>query len=470
MANSDAEIKGKLVILGFGSIAQAFLPLLFRHISIPSRQVTIVSRSEDKTGIASSFGVNFKAQALTRDNYQACLDGLLAAGDFLLNLSVDVASEALILYCQQKDILYLDTCTEPWPGEYTNADATISQRSNYQLRESMLALRDKNLTRATAIITHGANPGLVSAFVKQALVNMATDNQLAFDPPTSRQAWAMLAQRLGIKVIHIAERDTQTPDERKSPGTFINTWSVSGFLSEGLQPAELGWGTHEKALPEDGCHHEFGCHAAIYLTRPGLSTRVRSWTPLQGPYVGYLVTHGESISIADYLTLEDKGKVTYRPTVHYAYHPCDDAVLSILEVESRQWQEPDSQHILRDEIVEGTDELGVLLMGNRKGAYWYGSRLTIDEARKLAPHNSATSLQVVAGVLAGMIWALKHPRQGLIEPDELDYADILEIAKPYLGEMVGEYSDWTPIQHRSRLFPESMDILDPWQFINFRVI
>jgi homospermidine synthase len=27
---------------------------------------------------------------------------------------------------------------------------------------------------------------------------------------------------------------------------FVNTWSVEGFVSEGLQPAELGWGTHEK--------------------------------------------------------------------------------------------------------------------------------------------------------------------------------------------------------------------------------
>ena len=31
------------------------------------------------------------------------------------------------------------------------------------------------------------------------------------------------------------------------------------------------------------------------------------------------------------------------------------------------------------------DELGVLLAGHKKNAYWYGSQLSIEEARKLAP-------------------------------------------------------------------------------------
>ena len=79
-----------------------------------------------------------------------------------------------------------------------------------------------------------------------------------------------------MKVIHIAERDTQTADQANKSGEFVNTWSVDGFTGEGLQPAELGWGTHEKALPPDGSRHEFGYDAAIYLRRPGAGTRVRT--------------------------------------------------------------------------------------------------------------------------------------------------------------------------------------------------
>jgi len=244
---------------------------------------------------------------------------------------------------------------------------------------------------------------------------------------------------------------------------------VSGFVSEGLQPSELGWGSHERHWPDDACRHGYGCDAAIYLQRPGIATRVRSWTPLEGPYHGFLVTHGESISIADHLTLRERGEVVYRPTVHYAYYPCDDAVLSLHEIAGRNWRLQRGRRIMRDEIESGMDELGVLLMGNRKGVYWYGSRLTIEQARALAPHNSATSLQVAAGALGGMVWAMRHPRAGVVEPDDIDYELVLRIAAPYLGQLVGEYADWSPLNDRSPLYEEAVDGSDPWQFLNFRV-
>ncbi|ARN84851.1 hypothetical protein GQ61_05610 [Candidatus Nucleicultrix amoebiphila FS5] len=122
-----------------------------------------------------------------------------------------------------------------------------------------------------------------------------------------------------------------------------------------------------------------------------------------------------------------------------------------------------------DEIDHGKDELGVLLMGHDKKAYWYGSRLSIEEARILAPHNNATSLQVAAGVLGGIRWALENPNRGILEPEELDFEFVLEVASPYLGTLIGVYSDWTPIQNRLQLFSEDIDYSDPWQFKNFLV-
>jgi len=145
---------------------------------------------------------------------------------------------------------------------------------------------------------------------------------------------------------------------------------------------------------------------------------VRSWTPLEGAYQGFLVTHGESISMADHLSLYDQGRLQYRPTVHYAYQPCDDALLSIHELAGKNWHPQSRQRILRDELVDGADELGVLLMGGARGVYWYGSRLSNHAARQLSPFCSATTLQVAAGVLAGVVWALQHPRAGVVEPDD----------------------------------------------------
>src|SRR6202158_4435746 len=372
---------GRLVIVGFGSIGQGVLPLLLRHIDIRPDQIAIISAEPRGQEVAAEYGVGFVEIALTRENYRAVLQRRLGRGDFLLNVSVDVSSIALIEYCQEKDALYLDTCTEPWPGGYTDPNLSPSARSNYALRESALALRvrgphsrgphSRRMGGPTAVLTHGANPGLVSHFVKQALLDVARDADPAIPVPADRVGWARLAERLGVKVIHIAERDTQVSGIAKEPGEFVNTWSIDGFFSEGSQPAELGWGTHERHFPGDGRRHDFGSQAAIYLLRPGAATRVRSWTPLEGPYQGFLITHGESISIADYLTRRDGEAVHYRPTCHYAYHPCDDAVLSLHECAGKSFELQQKKCLMMDEIVKGTDELGVLLMGPKRGVYWY---------------------------------------------------------------------------------------------------
>jgi homospermidine synthase len=277
-------------------------------------------------------------------------------------------------------------------------------------------------------------------------------------------------ERLSVNVVHVAERDTQVAQTPKAVGEFVNTWSIDGFIGEGCQPAELGWGSHEKELPPDGRRHDFGSGAAIYLMRPGASTRVRTWTPNEGPFHGFLITHSEAISISDYYTVQDGDAVRFRPTCHYAYHPCDDAVLSIHELAGKNWHEQPNQRLMMHEISAGMDELGVLLAGHAKGAYWFGSQLAIDEARALCPHNNATSMQVTATVLAGIIWAIENPTAGIVEPEELDFERILELSRPYLGNLVGVYTDWNPLAERGTLFPEDVDPSDPWQFKNVRVV
>jgi homospermidine synthase len=347
-------------------------------------------------------------------------------------------------------------------------------RTNYALRETVRAEQRENPGGPTAISCCGANPGMVSWFVKQALVDLCRDLSLDFAEPEAgdREGWARLMQRAGVKGVHIAERDTQRARLPKPIDVFVNTWSVAGFLSEGMQPAELGWGTHEKWLP-DLMHAQpagSGCQAARYMLQPGANTRVRSWCPTPGAQYGFLVTHNESVSIADYFTVGEGLDPEYRPTVHYAYHPCNDAVLSLHELFGRAGRVQQTHHILDEtEIIDGIDELGVLLYGHAKNAYWYGSQLSIDETRDLVPYQNATGLQVTSAVLAGMVWALENPSAGIVEADEIDYRRCLEIQLPYLGPVKGHYTDWTPLTDRPGLFPEDIDESDPWQFRNVLV-
>ncbi|MDX1838784.1 homospermidine synthase [Legionella taurinensis] len=465
------KVAGKIVILGFGSIGQALFPLLARHLVLQPQQVRVVSKLAEEETIAQELGVNFRLLEVTRENYKSFFDEELSSGDFLINLSTGISSADLIRLCQAKKVLYLDASTEPWEGYYTDESLSPSQRTNYALREEMLAMKGKR--GSTAVITHGANPGLVSHFVKQALWNMARDNDLPLRPLQTAQDWAHLAHQLTIKAIHIAERDTQITSTPKMPGEFVNTWSVPGFMAEARQPAELSWGTHERHWPKDAHHYDFGSNCSIYLDRPGATTQVRTWTPTLGPFHGFLITHAESISIADYLSIRCNGHVIYRPTVHYAYFPCPDATLSLHEYNGMEWQngmnQEEHNRLIVDDIIDGMDELGVLLMGNKKGAYWFGSQLSIHDARKQVPYNNATSLQVAAGVLAALLWAMEYPECGIVEPEDLDYQYILKIALPYLGNVSGYYTNWNPLKDRQQLYSEKIDRSDPWQFLNIRV-
>ncbi|ESR27063.1 homospermidine synthase [Lutibaculum baratangense] len=466
-----AAVEGPIVMIGFGSIGTGTLPLILRHIDCDPSRIVIVDPSEENRGIADRHGIRFLKERLTPENYIDILTPLLMDDEgrrgFCVNLSVDVSSVAMMELCHELGALYIDTVAEPWLGFYTDETKSPSERSNYALRQRVLDLRDRLPKGCTAVSCCGANPGMVSWFVKQALLDVARDTGHETEAPTSREGWAHLAHVLGVKGIHIAERDTQRAKDPKPRGVFVNTWSVEGFISEGLQPAELGWGTHEKELPFDGREHEFGSKAAIYLMRPGAGTNVRTWTPTAKAQHGFLITHNEAISIADFFTLREGDRVVYRPTCHYAYHPCDDAILSLHEMAGRQWQPQNKWRILHEEeVLDGIDELGVLLYGHEKNAYWYGSQLSIEEARRLAPYQNATGLQVTSAVLAGMVWAIENPDRGIVEADEMDFARCLEIQRRYLGPVTGTYTDWTPLKDRGQLFPEDIDEEDPWQFKN----
>ncbi|MDB5572120.1 MAG: homospermidine synthase [Hyphomicrobiales bacterium] len=468
------RIDGPIVMIGFGSIGKGTLPLIERHFTYDKSRMVIIDPNDSDRALAEKHGVRFIHSPVTRENYRDLLTPLLTAGGgqgFCVNVSVDTSSVDIMELCREIGALYIDTVTEPWAGFYFDASLGAAERSNYALRESLLAARRANPGGVTAVSTCGANPGMVSWFVKRALVNLAADLGDGSPEPKSREDWAQLAQRLGVKGIHIAERDTQRAKNPKPMQTFVNTWSVEGFLSEGVQPAELGWGTHEKWTPENAGTHETGCQAAIYLLQPGANTRVRSWTPTAQAQYGFLVTHNESISISDYLTVRDAaGEPVYRPTCHYAYHPCNDAVLSLHELFGQSGRVQETQHILdENEIVDGIDELGVLLYGHGKNAYWFGSQLSIEETRRIAPYQNATGLQVTSAVLAGMVWALENPNAGIVEADELDFRRCLEVQTPYLGPVVGVYTDWTPLDGRPGFFPEDIDESDPWQFRNVLV-
>ncbi|NLA47982.1 MAG: homospermidine synthase, partial [Bacteroidales bacterium] len=257
--NENLNFRGNMIMIGCGSIGQGILPLLGRHLNGIYERLTILSANESGRRIAQTFGTKFIHCIFTPGNYRTILKDYVGEGDLLLNLSIGVSSLDLIRFCAQQGALYVDTSIEPWPGVFGDPMLELHERTNYLIRSAALSLaKELGPDSPTAVIDHGANPGLVSHFLKRALIDLNQIIRKESIMPSSRGEWAKLAHDLGISTIQISERDTQASHKPKRQGEFINTWSIDGFVDELMQPAELSLGTFEKRLPGGACEHSPG--------------------------------------------------------------------------------------------------------------------------------------------------------------------------------------------------------------------
>lgn len=476
----------KILVVGFGSVSQCTLPILFEQIKVPYSNVTIIDFEAPKKHLIEPWinkGVHFVKTRLTESNFQDILATYLSAGDLFIDLAWNMDVKDLLTWCHKHDVLYMNTSIEMW-NPYDNAESKHpTERTLYwrqmRLREMMAKWKTPG---PSAVLEHGANPGLISHFTKQGLVDIA-NRALADKKFTGKkaediraalkeQAFNKLAMLLGVKVIHVSERDTQISNQPKEVGEFVNTWSVEGFHEEGTTTAELGWGTHEKELPTYAVQHTEGPKNQICLSRYGINTFVTSFVP-NYTIRGMIVRHGEAFTLSDRLSVYENGKAIYRPTVHYAYCPCDDAITSLHELRGANYKMQPKIRILRDEITSGNDILGALIMGHPYKSWWVGSDLSIEEARRLVPHQNATTVQVAIGVVTACMWMIENPAKGVCFPEDLPHEYVLKIAKPYLGKWISEPFDWTPLKDRVLTFKgfnkRELDLDDPWQFKNFLV-
>jgi homospermidine synthase len=470
-------------MIGYGSVARCALPILVKHVDIPYRNITVIDFVDKKKELQPWIkrGVKYFQERVTPININQILSKHVAAGGLVIDLAWNIDCLDILSWCHDNKVLYVNTSVEEW-DPYVN----IHRRSPFQksLYYKQMQIADMvsrwDARSPTALLDHGANPGLISHFTKKGLLDIASKslrgNNLTKNYKkrlgrlVQEKDFARLSMALGVKVIHISERDTQITDNPKEVNEFVGTWSIEGLREEGISPAEMGWGTHEKEIPLMYTVPPFGPRNQIFLSQMGMNTWVRTWIPHE-EIVGMVIRHAEAFSISDKLTVWRKGVPVYRPTVHYAYMPCNETIASLHELRCRNYELQERLRIMNDEIISGDDILGALIMGHRYNSWWTGSILSIEESRKLIPHQNATTMQVAIGVVSGIMWMLENPDKGVLVPDDLPHDYVLSIAKPYLGRFVSEQSDWTPLKNYQVFFRENpaayLDKRNVWCFNNF---
>jgi homospermidine synthase len=444
------------VILGYGAIATAALPHLLDRLPVPPDRITVLDRADRRCALRDLLerGLRFERLTVTRDNRAAALAARLGPGDLLIDLASHVDTLDLLEFCRGRGVLFLNSSVECWPQD----DGHAGQEDRL-LAPRMRRVADWIEARGrapgpTAVIDHGANPGIVSHFVKQALAEIAAavlerqigpeSRRAAIAGALAARAWNRLAEALRVRAIQICELDTQATSRPRPEWEFQSTWSASTMHEEALTPSELCWGTHEGPAPAGARPFGDGAAHMIRLPGSGIETWVSSWTP-GGPFPAMVIGHDEAYTIGRSLSVARRGRARYRPTVYFAYLPCQPTLDSLRESAATGAGEPRRTRVLTDDLESGRDQLGCLLMGHPLGSWWIGSLLSVHEARSASgPGVNATTQQVSASLAAALAWLLEHPAAGARFPEDLPHDEVLPAARPLLGPFRSEPVAWSP--------------------------
>ena len=175
----------------------------------------------------------------------------------LVDLAWNVDCCEILQWCHDRGVLYINTSVEVWDPYGGAKQQHPTERTLYwrhmNIRRMTAGWREPG---PTAIIEHGANPGLISHWTKQGLIDIAekllADGKVGgadaeeIADLVEHRTFNRLAMKLGVKVIHCSERDTQITDQPKQVEEFVNTWCIEGFHEEGRHHGRNGLGNARK--------------------------------------------------------------------------------------------------------------------------------------------------------------------------------------------------------------------------------
>lgn len=440
----------RYVFLGVGSIAKTSLNFLNKFVSIDYKNVTLIDQidmtKEPSLQEAFAKGATFMKLSLKDDDWEPLLKKLkLKPLDMVIDLTTDTNGYKIIEAVKRMSLLYVNTALEiNWHAERQDLYECSLLKRHHKVEEIAKNIKDPH--NATHVYEFGMNPGLISHFSLQGLLDVAEKVLQAKDDKklaefVAQKNYAKIARHLELHTIHVSELDTQISKNLPDDGTFVNTWSVKGLLEEGCDPAQAGWGSHEKTVPSDGVLLE---PQQIAFHTPAYQKYHASYVPHQ-EIRGVIIPHGEAITVNKILTIDD-----YSPTVHYVYQVCKQAralldkhTLDELNAVTK-WRVMNS----REDDLEGEDRVGALLIfaknpitGEAKPwTYWFGSIMGQGNSKFFGP----TTIQVSMGVLAAIRYTLEHPNCGSMFPEGIPTDYVIKHVVPHLGRIVSEEMAWKP--------------------------
>ena len=457
---------GKIVQFGFGAVGKSFYEKVRKEIKFnENKYYVITTNKEEFTAYVNLGGMvaNFIVAEIAKDNFEQVFSKYLNEGDLLIDFADTVGTKDICKWCAEKNIMYTNTGEADWPENwYSIFNENLKKQ---EIKAYYQNINEKN--KYPIVLQHGNNPGLVSHFVKAGLeyiVNNQYKKNKEIKELIKHNKFNEVAQKIGLKMIHVNDIDLQKINETYNKDTLYNTWCVDSFFFEMLSEATFDIGTDEKITYTDDCKLLDNVNGFIEFKNLAIDKKCKTIYP-NGKFNGFLVPHEETITIAKSLEVRQNNKTIYRPSVMFIYSPCeyarkyfetakigeyvDSKVPKQLDAESkdeeiivRGYKYPKNATIVYKENIEsGTEYVGVLLLGNNFNPVWVGNRIEIPylyKHEKDSYWQTPTITPVAMSALSAVCWMIKNKEKGGIYfPEDIpDYKYIIKTAEKYISKTI----------------------------------
>ena len=457
---------GKIVQFGFGAVGKSFYEKVRKEIKFnENKYYVITTNKEEFTAYVNLGGMvaNFIVAEIAKDNFEQVFSKYLNEGDLLIDFADTVGTKDICKWCAEKNIMYINTGEADWPENwYSIFNENLKKQ---EIKAYYQNINEKN--KYPIVLQHGNNPGLVSHFVKAGLeyiVNNQYKKNKEIKELIKHNKFNEVAQKIGLKMIHVNDIDLQKINETYNKDTLYNTWCVDSFFFEMLSEATFDIGTDEKITYTDDCKLLDNVNGFLEFKNLAIDKKCKTIYP-NGKFNGFLVPHEETITIAKSLEVRQNNKTIYRPSVMFIYSPCeyarkyfetakigeyvDSKVPKQLDAESkdeeiivRGYKYPKNATIVYKENIEsGTEYVGVLLLGNNFNPVWVGNRIEIPylyKHEKDSYWQTPTITPVAMSALSAVCWMIKNKEKGGIYfPEDIpDYKYIIKTAEKYISKTI----------------------------------
>ena len=459
------EFKNKIVQLGFGAVGKSFFEKVSNEIIFDKDKYFIISREELEytffIELGGKFG-NFIVTDINKNNYQAIFSKYLNEGDLLIDFIDGVGTKDFVEWCANNNVMYLNTGETDWEENWYNIfDENLKKNA---LREH---IKDNyNINKHPIVLHHGNNPGLVSHFVKagiEYIIKTQFKNNTNYNQLLKENKFNLLAKELDIKEIHVNDNDIQKIKANFDEDKLYRPLSIDSFFFEMLSEATANIGTSEIIDYENDCKKIDYKNGFLQFNDLAFDKTGITYYP-KGKFKGYMVPHEETITIAKKLEIKDGEELIYRPTVIFLYSPCDMAIYYLEKARVNDYLNPDTNKpqdtndknspiirgfkypklteiIYKEHIKDGTEYVGVLILGSKFKPVWIGNRIKkqfLYKSKKDSFWQTPTITPVAMSALAATCWMISNKdKKGIFFPDDiLEYNQIINFAEKYISKTI----------------------------------